>query len=98
MKRITETELLVLRELAGHPDGLYGLEIVDKSDGRVKRGSVYVLLSRLKKAKYVDDSKLEPPPEGYGGLPRPIYHLTALGKRAVEIEDLREQDLVGVPA
>ena len=85
MKRPTKIEFEILRLLASEPEGLYGLQLVELSENRVKRGSVYVYLGRLKGSKLVI-AKSEPAPEGYGGLPRPIYKITGLGQRVLDAE------------
>ena len=86
MKLPTDKELDILRILASHPSGLYGLELVELSEGSVKRGSVYVYLSRLQKGKLVK-SKKTPPPDGYGGLPRPVYSITGMGEKVLRAAD-----------
>ena len=86
MKHCTNKELDILRLLASRPDGLYGLQLVELSDGQIKRGSVYVYLSRLKDDKLVRVKKT-PAPDGYGGLPRPIYRITGHGQRVLKAED-----------
>ena len=47
----------------------YGLELVDASDGALKRGSVYVILARMEEKGFVD-SWQEQRPEGASGVPR----------------------------
>lgn len=64
------------------PKGLYGLQIVERSEGAVKRGSVYVLLGRLEDKGFVEQLPTKAAP-GYPGLPRPIYKLTADGRRVL---------------
>ena len=60
-------ERLILELLAS--DGpMYGLQLVDRSDGALKRGTVYVTLGRMEA-------------KGGIGLPRRIYRPTALGQR-----------------
>ena len=72
-------ERLILEFLAS--DGpMYGLQLVDRSDGALKRGTVYVTLGRME-AKGLVESEQEPVPPGGIGLPRRIYRPTALGQR-----------------
>lgn len=61
-------------------DEQYGLQLVDASQGRIKRGSVYVLLGRLEEKKLVV-SRAGARPAVEGGLPRKLYRLTAAGRR-----------------
>jgi DNA-binding PadR family transcriptional regulator len=58
---------------------LYGLEIVDKSDNALKRGTVYITLSRLEERGFVE-SENEPAPKG--SIPRRMYRVTGSGQRA----------------
>jgi DNA-binding PadR family transcriptional regulator len=82
----SEKELLVLRLLRDSPAGMYGLELVGASDGQLKRGSVYVVLSRLEEKGFVKSRKK--PASSHSGLPRPSYRLTALGERQLDAADL----------
>ncbi len=81
----SRTETLIL-DLLREGGDLYGLELVDASDGRVKRGTVYVTLGRMEEKGYVE-SRLEAA-AGVGGLPRRLYRLTPQGRRALEIAAL----------
>lgn len=78
---VTRAEGEVLATLAGGER--FGLEVVEASGGRIKRGSVYVLLNRLEEKGAVA-SRLEARPGEEGGLPRRLYRLTAAGRRALE--------------
>jgi len=77
---ISSKELLILNLLVEEPE-LYGLQLVAASRGRLKRGTVYVTLGRMED-KGLIRSRPDEPPEGAGGLPRRLYVLTALGRRA----------------
>jgi PadR family transcriptional regulator, regulatory protein PadR len=59
---------------------MYGLQIVERSAGALKRGTVYVTLGRMEAKGFVQ-SEEQPLPPGGIGLPRRIYRLTALGER-----------------
>jgi len=59
---------------------MYGLQLVEHSDGALKRGTVYVTLGRME-AKGLVESQQEPVPPGAIGLPRRLYRPTALGER-----------------
>ena len=74
-------ERLIL-ELLVSAGPLYGLELVDRSEGGLKRGTVYVTLGRME-AKGFLTSEQEEMPEGAIGLPRRRYRPTALGERAL---------------
>jgi len=82
----TGTELAILGMLRDEPAGMYGLELVRESGGRLARGTVYVLLGRLEEKGYVR-SKVQRNAE-HPGLPRPRYALTAQGQRVLEAAQL----------
>jgi DNA-binding PadR family transcriptional regulator len=74
-------ERLILDLLVDHGP-LYGLQLVNLSEGMLKRGTVYITLARMGAKGYVD-SKQEPLPPGAIGLPRRIFHPTAFGIRVL---------------
>lgn len=59
----------------------YGLELVKASNGKIRRGTVYVLLDRLEQKGFVT-SKAEKK-AGLAGLPRRMYAITGAGQRAL---------------
>ena len=77
------SEATILRLLVRESKGMYGLQLVEASDGLLKRGTVYVTLGRMVQKGYLKVSK-EVTETDYPGLPRPIYKLTGLGRRALE--------------
>ncbi len=77
---ISPTEALILSLLVSKPRGAYGSELLHASDGKLKRGSVYTLLSRLEKAGLVRATE-EPAQDTYA-LPRTIYQITGSGVKA----------------
>jgi PadR family transcriptional regulator, regulatory protein PadR len=72
-------ERLILELLAGSGP-MFGLQLVEQSEGSLKRGTVYVTLGRME-AKGLVTSEQEPPVPGAIGLPRRLYRPTALGER-----------------
>ena len=56
----------------------YGLELVDASKGRLKRGSIYVTLGRMEAKGFVE-SRQEDRAPGAIGLPRRLYRPTPYG-------------------
>lgn len=72
------TAILEILTAAGRP--MYGLEIVKASNGRVKRGTVYVHLDRIEDAGWVlSRQEAETRPEI--GIPRNLYWLRPGGPR-----------------
>jgi DNA-binding PadR family transcriptional regulator len=72
-------ERLIL-ELLVAAGPMYGLQLVDQSQGALKRGTVYVTLGRMEAKGFVE-SEQESLPTGAIGLPRRLYRPTALGER-----------------
>lgn len=73
---ISRTECLVLDLLVGRER--FGLELVETSDGRLKRGTIYVTLGRMEVKGFVESRQEERAP-GAIGLPRRLYRATAYG-------------------
>lgn len=61
---------------------LYGLELCARSDGALKRGTVYVTLGRMVDKGLLSARKHREP--RHAGMPRPRYRPTALGLRLLE--------------
>lgn len=78
---ISPIEQKVLALLGDNP-GLYGLELVKLSKGKLKRGTVYVVLGRLEERGLVHSAVLKKP--DHPGLPRPVYGVTGDGYRMLE--------------
>lgn len=77
---LPQTERLVLELLLDGPD--FGLNIVARSEGGLKRGTVYVTLARMERKGFIT-SEQEPQTPRAIGLPRRIYRVTPLGERAL---------------
>jgi DNA-binding PadR family transcriptional regulator len=56
----------------------FGLELVELSAGRLKRGSVYVTLARMEAKGFVESYQEERHPAAIG-LPRRLYRATPYG-------------------
>jgi len=86
---VSSLEALILDLLAAR-GATYGLDLVDASRGRLKRGSVYVTLGRMEQKGLVVSRLDERPGEG---PPRRLYEPTPLGLRALVAESLVRGDL-----
>ena len=71
---VTESLILDLLETGER----FGLELVEASEGRLKRGSIYVTLGRMETKGFVR-SRQEARAPGAIGLPRRMYTATAYG-------------------
>lgn len=79
LPRLSVAERLIV-ELLAAGDEMFGLQMVEQSGGRLKRGTVYVTLGRMVEKGYLE-SRQEPLPEGAIGLPRRLYRPTGLAMR-----------------
>ena len=84
MHKLSKVEYVILDLLRSGRE-MYGLEMVKSADGKLKRGSVYVTLSRMEEKGYVESRQECDAP--YAGLPRRLYRIVALGQRAMSAED-----------
>ena len=92
---MSTTESLILELLR---DGRqYGLELVDASKGALKRGSVYVILSRMEAKGFVE-SRQEERAAGASGLPRRLYRATEYGIKVHDAYQLLREALALRPA
>jgi DNA-binding PadR family transcriptional regulator len=92
---ISNTESLILDLL--EPREHFGLELVEASHGRLKRGSIYVLLGRMEVKGFVE-SRQEARAPGAIGLPRRLYHATAYGLKVRDAYRLLREALALKPA
>jgi DNA-binding PadR family transcriptional regulator len=66
----------IVLELLRNDGEMYGLDLVQKSDGWLRRGTVYVRLNMMEDAGLIT-SRLETPRAGR--LRRRLYRITSLG-------------------
>ncbi len=83
--RLSRLEVIILRLLA--QGDTFGLDLVKRSRGVVKRGTVYVTLARMEQKGYLD-SRIEPPLPGAIGLRRRLYRPTEYGAAVLAAWDL----------
>jgi DNA-binding PadR family transcriptional regulator len=88
--RLSKSEALVLRILIDCREA-YGLDLVARSGGALKRGSVYVVLGRMEDKGLVEGRHEETSPST-GGLPRRQYRATGYGASVLtELERAAER-------
>jgi DNA-binding PadR family transcriptional regulator len=93
LPRLSATEREILELLAADGE-LFGLELIERSEGRLKRGTVYVTLGRMHEKGYLE-SRQEPRVPGAIGLPRRLYRPSGLGRRVLDAWRLAERAFVG---
>lgn len=74
---MTEREALVMSELVR--GDRYGLELVERSRGVLKRAGIYVLLGRMEGKGWIEGRE-EATPSGESGPARRVYRPTNLGR------------------
>jgi DNA-binding PadR family transcriptional regulator len=89
LPKFSATERLIVELLAAHQE-LFGLQMVELSGGRLKRGTVYVTLGRMHEKGYLE-SRQEALPAGAIGLPRRLYRPTGLALRVLAAWRTAEQ-------
>lgn len=94
--RLSRTERLILEVLAADGE-LFGLQMVERADGALKRGTVYVTLGRMQEKGYLE-SRQEPLPEGAIGLPRRLYRPTGYALKVLAAWRTAERAFAGQPA
>jgi DNA-binding PadR family transcriptional regulator len=77
---LSRKEFLILEMLIASGRELFGLEMVEASDGALKRGTIYVTLQRMQEKGLVD-SKPEPRTAPEIGIPRRLYSVSGYGQR-----------------
>jgi PadR family transcriptional regulator len=86
--QMADTELLILNALQQGEQ--FPLRLADRSEGLVKRGTVYVTLQRMEKKGLVE-SRLEPVIRGATGRPRRWYQPSAYGRQVFAAWQLAER-------
>ena len=76
---LSKKETIILELLLDGRE-MYGLEIVERSDARIRSGTVYVTTTRMEE-KGLIESRLEARTEGHRGLPKRLYRITGYGER-----------------
>lgn len=84
---LSHKEALILELLVGGGREFYGLELVNASDGKLKRGTIYVTLQRLQEKGLVD-SRQEARTAPEIGIPRRLYSITGYGQRVLSAYQL----------
>lgn len=80
--KLSPKEMLILEMLIGKGE-MFGLEMVETSNGNLKRGTIYVTLQRMGDKGYIE-SREEPRSMPEIGIPRRKYWATGLGERVYQ--------------
>lgn len=89
---ITNTESLIMSILVNKAGiEIYGWELMDASNGTLKRGTIYVILNRMEEKGFISSRK-EPRREGARGRPRRMYKLTSLGNKTISALEIYQNN------
>ena len=80
--KLSPKEMLTLEMLISNGE-MFGLEMVEASEGELKRGTIYVTLQRMSDKGYIE-SREEPRELPEIGIPRRKYSATGLGERVYQ--------------
>lgn len=93
--RLTNTEVLVMQILLDEArKEIYGWELMEKSGGNLKRGTIYVILNRMEDKGFIVSRK-EQRRVGARGLPRRMYKLTGIGQRTISAWEIAQKQFIG---
>ena len=82
--KLSDKEFLILGLIVGRGE-MFGLEMVENSDGQLKRGTIYVTLQRMLE-KGLLESREEERPKPEIGISRKMYSTTGLGERIYQAQ------------
>jgi DNA-binding PadR family transcriptional regulator len=92
---ISTTESLIIDLL--HDGERYGLELIEASNRRLKRGTIYVTLARMETKGFIVSRQEERRPAAIG-LPRRMYRVTPYGLKVHKAYKLLREALALKPA
>ena len=84
MENISNLEYKILDLLRAGQER-YGLEMVHESGGALKRGSIYVTLSRMERKGYIESR--QEIVSSVPGMPRRLYRVSGLGQQVLSAAD-----------
>ena len=90
--RLSPKERVVLELLVRNRE-MYGLEMVKAEPKQLKRGAIYVMLSRMDDKGFVTSRLVDD--EVLPGKKRPRYSITGLGQRVLEMHEMMEAHFHG---
>lgn len=95
LPRLSTIEYAVLDILRSGRE-MYGLEMVNASNGSIKRGTVYVTLGRMEEKKLIKSRAEENPT--HAGMPRRQYKISGQGQAALSAVEHYQAQMSGVMA
>lgn len=80
---LSKKEAIILEMLVNRGRELFGLEMVEGSNGELKRGTIYVTLQRMEEKRFIE-SRTETRQQPEIGIPRRLYRATGYGARVFD--------------
>lgn len=90
--RLSPKERVVLNLLVQNGE-MYGLQMVKAEPKQLKRGAIYVMLSRMSDKGFVESRLVDD--EILPGKKRPRYRITGLGSRMLQTHEMMEAHFRG---
>jgi len=91
LPRLSKVEYTIL-DLLRYGKEFYGLEMVHASEGKLKRGTIYVTLGRMEeKGIVISEAEKEPK---HPGMPRRKYRINGEGQRLLNAVDAAQMAFV----
>lgn len=79
----TSTQIYLLKLLLKRPKS-YAFQLVKYSEGKIKAGSIYVVLGRMLDDGLIQAEVIEDSEQKQAGHPRPKYTVTAKGEKTLK--------------
>ena len=87
---LTRMEAIILGLLISEAGEMYGWDMVEKSDGKLKLSGLYTTLNRMEDKGYIESHKEQQRP-GARGLPRRMYKPTGYGAKVHAFWEMAQQ-------
>jgi PadR family transcriptional regulator, regulatory protein PadR len=92
LPRLSATEALIIQLLLNSSEEMYGLQMIEKSNGKLKRGTIYITLQRME-GKRLIESKPQERTKPEIGIHRRVYKVTSYGVRVYSAFETLVQSL-----
>lgn len=92
--KISKTEFFILKLMMNEGSDIYGLELLKKSGGKLKRGTIYTTLSRMEDKGLITSKKEDTIQEGLTAKRR-MYRISGAGVSAANEFQSSMMDFIG---
>jgi len=95
MKRLSQNETILLRLLVDNDKDMYGLELFNAAENKIRRGSLHTVLSSMENKGYIRSRKEKIPDSNTRGPVR-LYSHTESGKQMLRANDVFNADIASI--